>query len=130
MNMEPEHQPDPGGDVFVPPDIRAASMQLAQSNPAAAASLVRAMLAIPAAGKPIDIVVPDDPPGTKYFAVEPDDEYAPVPIYRSSQKGEHGTYLVVALYPPASYRVRARLPDSGPLSATAAATVVGRGSAR
>jgi hypothetical protein len=37
MYMEPGQQADPGGDVFIPPDIREASMVLAQANPAAAA---------------------------------------------------------------------------------------------
>lgn len=95
-------------------------MKLAQANPAAAASLVRAMLAIPSEGAPIDITVPDDPPGTRYFAVQPDNEYAPVPIYRESADGEQGDFLVVALYPPATYRVRQTLPDAGLLSSTAA----------
>jgi hypothetical protein len=88
------------------------------------------MLTIPNAGRPIDIVVPGDREGTRYFAVQPDDEYAPVPIFRKSERGEHGKYLVVALYPPASYRVRRTLPDSGPLSAAAATIVTSRGSDR
>lgn len=98
-------------------------MRLAEANPAAAASLVRAMLTIPREGVPIDITIPDDPAGAKYFAVQPDDEYAPVPIYRKSEEGERARYLVVALYPPAAYRVRRTLPDAGLLSSTAVMTL-------
>lgn len=123
MHVEPRQQADAGRDVFVPPDIREASMRLAEANPAAAASLVRAMLTIPGGGVPIDIAVPDDPAGARYFSVQPDDEYAPVPIFRKSEEGEHGRWLVVALYPPAAYRVRRSLPDAGLLSSSAATTV-------
>ncbi|HKA94945.1 MAG TPA: hypothetical protein VKD66_01665 [Streptosporangiaceae bacterium] len=93
---------DQGSDVLV---AQVVVDKMRELDPGAAAAVARAILRIPdAAGAPIPLNVPGDPPGTVYRALSPDADGAPVVIYREALPGEDGRWRVTTLMDPAAYR--------------------------
>jgi hypothetical protein len=70
-----------------------------------AAAVARAIKAIGLVrGEPISIHLSDLPPGTKHYALTPDDDQAPIIIYRSIPQGERGEWRVTTLMSRDDYR--------------------------
>lgn len=93
---------DQGSDVLV---AQVVVDRMHQLEPGVAAAVARTILRIPdAAGVPIPLNVPGDPPGTVYWALSPDTGGAPVVIYRKALPGEDGRWRVTTLMDPAAYR--------------------------
>ena len=93
---------DQGADVLVG---QAVVDKMHQLDPRVAAAVARAILRIPdAAGVPIPLNVPGDPPGTVYWALSADTDGAPVVIYRKALPGEDGRWRATTLMDPAAYR--------------------------
>jgi hypothetical protein len=107
-------------DVIVAPDVAKEFKQLYQSNRRAADATQEAMADIPHRREPIELHVPGDDPGTRYYAAVPDDTFAPVPIYRRARDDEEGAdWAVVVLFPGVAYQRYRADPERHQLSSTA-----------
>jgi len=118
MNM-----PQANSNVIVAPAINDELLRLRDVDPAQATSIVRAILSIPDGAERIDLVVPGDPDGTRYWAVRPDNELAAVPVFRQGLPEEHANYAVEALFPAPAYQLYHRHPDPRLLNVAATTTV-------
>ena len=116
---------DEDSDVRVPDTVLTKMRELPDR---AASQVDRTILSIPAAeGEPIRLNVPGDPPGTRYWALIPGYELAPVVIYRRSLPSEEGRWLVTALMDQRAYFEYSHhgLADSNVVQGVATAVAVG-----
>jgi hypothetical protein len=91
----------PASDVVV---ARTVIVQMRELPPIQAASVVRAIHTIgEVGGEPIRFEAEGIPPGTSHFALAPDDDQAPVIIYRTVP-GETGKWRVTTLLSRDDYR--------------------------
>lgn len=88
--------PETATDVLV---ARTVIDQMHELPPSQAATVARAIQAIgQVQGEPISINLTDLPPDTKHYALTPDDDQAPIIIYRSIPPGErHAKWRVTTL---------------------------------
>jgi hypothetical protein len=94
--------PETAADVLVARTVIAQMDELARPQAAAVARAIKAIGLV--RGEPISIHLPDLPPGTKHYALTPDDDQAPIIIYRSIPHWESGEWRVTTLMNRDDYR--------------------------